>query len=63
MELIPVAEVRSGDVIAFDQHEPVWVTALKVQADRNGYDLLYAPDGGQPRWRGFDEPDHVLRRA
>lgn len=61
MDTTPVSEIQPGDVVAFDPHEPVWVTALKVQRDRYGFDMLYAPDGAEPRWRGFDETDRVLR--
>ena len=60
MKMIPVKEVESGNVVAFDRYEPVWVVALKVKADRGGYDMLYQPAGGEARWRGFDESDEVL---
>ena len=59
---VSVAALNPGDVVAFDPVEPVWVTVLKVQADRYGFDVLYQFNDGDPHWRGFDEGDRVAVR-
>jgi hypothetical protein len=59
---IHVGALLTGDVIRFTPQDP-WVTVIRVKKDRNGFDLLYAPGGAEPRWRGFDEPDTVERRT
>ena len=63
MFALPIEKVQPGDVLAFDEHEPVWVTAIKLKKDRFGFDLLYAPNGSEPRWRGFDESDRVWLKS
>jgi hypothetical protein len=58
-----VETLSPTDVVRFDDQSP-WVTVIRVKADRMGYDMLYAPFGGEPRWRGFDDGDTVtLKRA
>ena len=59
---IRVSDVQPGQIVAFDRHEPVWVTVLKVKRDSYGYDMLYAPDGDEPRWHGFPKTGTVVVR-
>lgn len=58
---IPVSKLEPGDTVRFTIQDP-WVTVIEVERDRYGFDMLYAPFGSEPRWRGFDEPDKVWKK-
>lgn len=58
----PVSDLKPGDVVRFDGHSE-WVTVLKRKRDRYGYDVLYEPFNQEPRWRGFDNGDKVMRKV
>jgi hypothetical protein len=60
-ERVKIEELRPGDVVRWS-YEDNPATVDKVQRDRDGFDVLYHYDNGQPpRWRGFDDGDTVQR--
>lgn len=62
VELVRVADLQTGDVVRFSSQDP-WVTVIRVKKDRLGFDLLYAPNGDEPRWHGFSDGDCIGRRS